>query len=71
MVPPGQLIGILRRWIAGKDELKAWQVAAEIIAAVGSRSDLDLLEGWPPTDSDEGRLIIKNTRYRVERRSLR
>jgi hypothetical protein len=71
VVPPGQLIGVLRRWIAGKGDLKAWQVAAEIIAAVGSRSDLGILEGWPPAHTDLGRLIIENTRYRVERRSLR
>ena len=70
LILPGPLIGILQRWIASKGHPTAWRVAAEIIACVGSRSDLGILEGWPLTGSDEDRRGIQNTRYRVERRSL-
>ena len=69
--PSTQLITILRRWLVLNTSAKAYLVASIVIASVGVRTDLEVLEGWPAADLENGRRVIEDTRNRIERRSLR
>lgn len=67
---PEHLLAIVERWLKTSTKPRALGVAAEVIAIIGTRSDLRILESDLATRTVDEEILFRNTRYRVQHRSL-
>jgi hypothetical protein len=68
---PEKLLAIVERWLKNTARTGSRRVAAVVVASIGSRSDLQILESGPSVRTADENRIIEDTRYRVQRRSPR
>ena len=65
------MMSVVRDWLSCNEVSKALSIAAEIVTRFGKRSHLEILKVHSEANSDFGKILIKNTNFSLQLRSIR